>query len=42
MKKYLEYVMWIVIIAAFLYSLIVVIPELGIVSDKNTRHGKPK
>ncbi len=37
MKKYFEYFLWIVLIGAFLYSLIIVIPELGIVSDKNPR-----
>lgn len=33
-KMYVEYVLWIVILAAFVYSLIVVIPELGITSAK--------
>jgi len=35
MKKYFEYFLWILLLGAFLYSLIVVIPELGIVSDKD-------
>jgi hypothetical protein len=37
MKKYFEYFLWILLIGAFLYSLIIIIPELGIVSDKNPR-----
>jgi hypothetical protein len=36
-KKYVEYFLWILLLAAFIYSLIIVIPELGIVSDKNPR-----
>ena len=34
LKIYVEYVLWIVILAAFVYSLIVVIPELGLNSGK--------
>lgn len=34
MKMYVEYFLWIVILAAFVYSLIVVIPELGITNIK--------
>jgi hypothetical protein len=41
-KKIFEYFLWIVIIVAFLYSLMVVIPELGIVSDKNPKKDAPK
>jgi hypothetical protein len=37
MKKYFQYFLWILLIGAFLYSLIVIIPELGIISDKNPR-----
>jgi hypothetical protein len=33
-KTYIEYFLWIVILAAFVYSLIVVIPELGLTSAK--------
>jgi hypothetical protein len=36
-KKYVEYFLWILLLGAFLYSLIVVIPELGITSDKNPK-----
>ncbi|MCX6290232.1 MAG: hypothetical protein NT126_00525 [Bacteroidetes bacterium] len=40
-KKYIEYLLWIAILVAFLYSLFIVIPELGIVSDKkNAREEK--
>lgn len=38
----MEYVLWILILAAFLYSLIVVIPELGIVSDKKMKKEKTR
>ena len=33
-KTYLEYVLWVIILAAFVYSLVVVIPELGITNTK--------
>ncbi|MCC7233419.1 MAG: hypothetical protein IT242_10775 [Bacteroidia bacterium] len=32
-KKYGRYALWILLIAAFLFSLVIVIPELNIVSD---------
>ncbi len=41
-KRTMEYVLWILILAAFLYSLIVVIPELGIVSDKKMKKEKTR
>jgi len=34
LKLYVEYFLWIVVLAAFVYSLIVVIPELGINATK--------
>lgn len=42
MKRYLEYFMWILIIGAFIYSLVVVVPELGLMSDKNPNKAKTK
>jgi len=33
-KTYFEYFLWIVIVVAFIYSLIVVVPELGLTSAK--------
>jgi hypothetical protein len=36
-KKYVEYFLWIILLGAFVYSLMIVIPELGIVSDKNPK-----
>jgi len=37
-KKYFEYFVWIVILIAFIYSLIIILPEIGL-SDKTP---KPK
>jgi len=41
-KRILEYTFWISILVLFLYSLIIVLPEMGIVSDKNPKKTRPK
>ena len=42
-KMYVEYFLWVVILAAFVYSLMVVIPELGInAMKKNPGRDKTK
>ena len=33
-KKYVEYFLWAIVLTAFIYSLMVVIPELGITNTK--------
>lgn len=37
-KTFFEYVLWAIILAAFVYSLMVVIPELGITNTKKNPH----
>ena len=42
-KTYVEYFLWVVVLAAFIYSLIVVIPELGLTSaKKNPNRQQPR
>ncbi len=40
MKKLFEKAMWILLLIILIYSLIIVIPEMGIVSEKNPHKQK--